>query len=165
MADKVKIEGVTKSGVSRRQFMGTTAKAVAAGTVVAGFPYISTGNEPLRTIGLGVSIINDIQAQASKDLGFEVRGQALGYGAMFGKMLNQNDQYDIAEGYYNDFDVFIPAKVWHPTDTKRVKEWDSISDLSKTGRLTPDSNPGDGDAPFRKLWINKSGDLVDGPSR
>ena len=165
MADKVKIEGVTKSGVSRRQFMGTTAKAVAAGTVVAGFPYISTGNEPLRTIGLGVSIINDIQTQASKDLGFEVRGQALGYGAMFGKMLNQNDQYDIAEGYYNDFDVFIPAKVWHPTDTKRVKEWDSISDLSKTGRLTPDSNPGDGDAPFRKLWINESGDLVDGPSR
>ena len=60
MADKVKIEGVTKSGVSRRQFMGTTAKAVAAGTVVAGFPYISTGNEPLRTIGLGVSIINII---------------------------------------------------------------------------------------------------------
>ena len=118
MTDKIKKRTALGSGsaVTRRQFMGTTAKAVAAGTVAASFPYISTGNEPLRTIGLGVSIINEIQSQASKDLGFEIRGQALGYGAMFGKMLNQNDQYDIAEGYYNDFDVFIPAKVWHPTD-------------------------------------------------
>ncbi len=167
MTDKIKKRTALGSGsaVTRRQFMGTTAKAVAAGTVAASFPYISTGNEPLRTIGLGVSIINEIQSQASKDLGFEIRGQALGYGAMFGKMLNQNDQYDIAEGYYNDFDVFIPAKVWHPTDTTRVKEWDSISDLSKTGKLTPDSKEGDGDAPFRKLWLNESGDLVDGPTR
>jgi len=163
MADTINKRGTAKgrTNVTRREFMGTTAKAVAAGTVAAGFPYISTGNEPLRTIGLGVSIINEIQAQASKDLGFEIRGQALGYGAMFGKMLNQNDQYDIAEGYYNDFDVFIPAKVWHPTDTTRVTEWDSISDLSKKGKLTPDSKEGDGDAPFRKLWLNESGDLVD----
>ena len=95
MADKIKKGSAIGSGpsVTRRQFMGTTAKAVAAGTVAASFPYISTGNEPLRTIGLGVSIINEIQSQASKDLGFEIRGQALGYGAMFGKMLNQNDQY------------------------------------------------------------------------
>ncbi len=167
MVDKMKKRTAITGGtaVTRREFMGTTAKAVAAGTVAASFPYISTGNEPLRTIGLGVSIINEIQSQASKDLGFEIRGQALGYGAMFGKMLNQNDQYDIAEGYYNDFDVFIPSKVWHPTDTTRVKEWDSISDLSKTGKLTPDSKEGDGDAPFRKLWLNESGDLVEGPTR
>ena len=29
----------------------------------------------------------------------------MGYGEMFGKMLNQNDQYEIAEGYYNDMRV------------------------------------------------------------
>ncbi len=151
--------------MTRRKFMGTTATAVAAGTLVGGFPYVAHGAESIRTIGLGVSIINEIQSKASKDIGISIRGQALGYGAMFGKMLNQNDQYEVAEGYFNDMDVFIPSKVWQPIDTKRVKEWDKITNLSKTGRLTPDSNPGQGDAPFRELWLDENGNRADGPSR
>ena len=150
--------------LTRRQF-AATAGAVAAGTAAGGMPSIALGADPVRTIGLGVSIINEIQGQASKDLGFPVRGQALGYGAMFGKMLNQNDQYEIAEGYFNDMDVMIPAKVWQPIDTQRVKEWDKVTNLSKTGRLTPESNPGQGDAPFRHLWLDADGNRVDGPSR
>ena len=159
-----KLTGSGNKGLSRRAFVGGAAGAVAVGTI-AGFPNIVRAADPVRTIGLGVSIINEIQGRASKDLGFAVRGQALGYGAMFGKMLNQNDQYETAEGYFNDMDVFIPAKVWQPIDTKRVKEWDKVSNLSKTGRLTPDSNPGQGDAPFRHLWLDKDGNRVKGPSR
>ena len=81
------------------------------------------------------------------------------------KMLNQNDQYEIAEGYFNDMDVFIPAKVWQPIDTQRIPEWDKVTNLSKTGRLSPDSSEGQGDAPFRHLWLNAKGDRVKGPSR
>ncbi len=155
----------TRKGMSRRKFVGTTAGAVAAGTIVSGFPNIVSAAETLRTVGLGVSIINEIQGRASKDTGIKIRGQALGYGAMFGKMLNQNDQYEVAEGYYNDMDVFIPAKVWQPIDTKRIKDWDKVTDLVKTGRLSPGSRPGQGDAPFRHLWLDKDGNRVDGPSR
>ena len=154
----------SRSGMSRRQFVGT-ASAVAAGSMVGGFPNVSLGADPIRTIGLGVSIINEIQGQASKDLGFPIRGQALGYGAMFSKMLNQNDQYEVAEGYFNDMDVFIPAKVWQPIDTQRIKEWDKVTDLCKTGKLTPESSAGQGDAPFRHLWLDADGNRVDGPSR
>jgi len=154
-----------RTALSRRTFMGTAAGAVAAGTVAGGLPRTSSAAEPIRTIGLGVSIINEIQGQASSDLGFPVRGQALGYGAMFGKMLNQNDQYEIAEGYFNDMDVFIPSKVWQPIDTTRIKDWDKVTNLSKTGRLTPESSVGQGDAPFRHLWLDENGDRVEGPSR
>ena len=163
-----KPKGTSKAksnGISRRKFMGTTAGAVAAGSFVGGFPSIGHGAESLRTIGLGVSIINEIQGKASQDLGIGVRGQALGYGAMFGKMLNQNDQYEIAEGYFNDMDVFIPAKVWQPIDTQRIKDWDKVTDLAKTGKLTPESSAGQGDAPFRHLWLDADGNRVDGPSR
>ena len=62
----------------------------------------------------------------------------MGYGDMFSKMLNQNDQYEIAEGYYNDMDVMLPAKVWQPIDTKKLKEWDKVTNLTKTGKLTPE---------------------------
>ncbi len=159
--DKSNLNG----GISRRKFVGTAAGVAAAGAFGVGFPRVAQGAETLRTIGLGVSIINEIQGKASKDLGFGIRGQALGYGAMFGKMLNQNDQYEVAEGYFNDMDVMIPAKVWQPIDTKRIKDWDKVTDLAKSGRLSPDSNLGDGDAPFRHLWLNADGSRADGPSQ
>ena len=164
MTDQGKFKSKRKSGISRRKFVRNTAGAVAA-TTITGFPYVASGAETLRSIGLGVSVINEIQSRASKDLGTRIRGQALGYGAMFGKMLNQNDQYEIAEGYYNDFDVMVPAKVWQPIDTRRIKDWDKVTNLSKTGQLTPGSNPGQGDAPFRQLWVDKDGNRVNGPSR
>ena len=113
------------AGITRRHLMKRTAQAAVVGAVTSGFPFsfhIVQAKESIRTIGLGVSIINEIQSRASKDLGLTIRGQALGYGAMFGKMLNQNDQYEVAEGYYDDMDVFIPSKVWQPIDTKRVKD-------------------------------------------
>ena len=146
---------------TRREFVGTAT----AGAAALGFPYIAKAADPIRSVGLGVSVINEIQGQASKDLGFAVRGQALGYGAMFGKMLNQNDQYEVAEGYYNDMDVMLPAKVWQPIDTHRIKDWDKVSNLTKTGKLTPESKIGQGDAPVRHLWVDQSGNRVAGPSR
>lgn len=164
MADKRKKNTTQAGKISRRTFVGTSA-AVLAGTTVTGFPNLAFGAETLRTVGLGVSVINEIQGRASKDLGARVRGEALGSGAMFDKILNQNDQYEIAEGYYEDLDVLIPAKVWQPIDTTRIKDWEKVTDLTKTGRLTPESNLGQGDAPFRHLWLDKDGNRVQGPSR
>jgi putative spermidine/putrescine transport system substrate-binding protein len=149
--------------ISRRQFVGG-AGAIAAGSIV-GFPNIVQAADPIRTIGLGVSIINEIQSQASKDMSFEVRGQALGYGALFGKTLNQNDQYEVSECYFDMFDAMLPAGVFQPIDTQRIKNWDKVSNLTKTGKLTPGSQIGDGDAPVRQMWVDKDGKRVDGPSR
>ena len=159
------VKNMHRRGRTRRQFLGDTATVAAAGALAGGFPHIARGSEGIRTIGLAVSIINEIQSKASEDLGFAVRGQALGYGAMVGKMLNQNDQYDVAEGYFNDMDLMIPSKVWQPIDTQRITDWDKVTDLTKTGRLTPESNPGQGDAPFRHLWLDADGNRVEGPSR
>ena len=153
-----------KRRMTRRRFMGTTAGAAAAATI-GGLPHIVRAADPIRTIGIGVSIINEIQARASGDLGFPVRGQALGYSTLFGKMLTQNDQYEIAEAYYFHMEVFIPSKVWQPIDTERITDWDKVTDLCKTGRLTPDSELGQGDAPFRHLWLDAEGNRAEGPSR
>ncbi len=163
---KRKLEtNLAKRSISRRKFLGTAAATTAAATTVTGFPAIVRGAETLRTVGLAVSIINEIQSQGAEDLGFTIRGQALGYGAMLTKMLNQTDQYECAEAYYNDMDLFIPAKVFQPIDTTRVKEWDKVSNLSKTGKLTPDSKVGQGDAPVRQIWVDENGNRTEGPSR
>ncbi|MGO9700359.1 MAG: ABC transporter substrate-binding protein [Xanthobacteraceae bacterium] len=151
--------------LSRRSLLKTTAAGVAAGALASTNFRIAEAADGLRSIGLGVSEINEIQGQATKDLGFPVSGQAMGYGEMFGKMLNQNDQYEIAEGYYNDMRVMAPAKVWQPLDTKKIKEWDKVTNLTKTGKLTPESSEGQGDAPFRLMWCDADGNIVKGPSQ
>ena len=33
-------------------------------------------------------------------------------------------------------DVMWPAKVWQPIDTQRIKDWEKVTNLSKTGKLT-----------------------------
>jgi len=154
-----------KSLWSRRKFLKTTAAGGAATALAASHFRVAEAADGLRSIGLGVSEINEIQGQATKDLGFPVAGQAMGYGEMFGKMLNQNDQYEIAEGYYNDMRVMAPAKVWQPLDTKKIKEWDKVTNLTKTGKLTPESSEGQGDAPFRLMWCDADGNIVKGPSQ
>ena len=150
--------------LSRRKFMGTAASVAAAGTIT-GFPNIVQAADPIRTIGLGVSIINEIQSKAAKDVGFKIRGQAIDYGALFAKSLQQNDQFDVSECYFDMFDFMIPSKVFQPIDTKRIKDWDKVSNLSKTGKLTPGSQVGQGDAPVRQMWVDENGERAKGPSR
>ena len=82
---------------SRRSFMQATAAGVATGVMGGTLPRRAAAADGLRSIGLGVSEINEIQNKATKELGFPVAGQAMGYGEALSKMLNQNDQYEIAE--------------------------------------------------------------------
>ena len=156
---------VRQGKFTRRSFMTTTAGIAAAAATGFSFQRIAEAADGLRSIGLGVSEINEIQDKATKDLGFPVSGQAMGYGEMFGKMLNQNDQYEIAEGYFNDMRVMAPAKVWQPIDTRKLKEWDKVTNLTKTGKLTPELSEGQGDAPFRLMWCDENGTIVKGPSQ
>jgi putative spermidine/putrescine transport system substrate-binding protein len=154
---------VLQGKFSRRSFIKTTAAGVATGAMTGGaFLRQAAADGGLRSIGLGVSEINEIQGQATKDLGFPVAGQAMGYGEMFSKMLNQNDQYEIAEGYYNDMRVMAPAKVWQPLEIKKLKDWDKVTNLTKIGKLTPESSEGQGDAPFKLMWCDASGTMCPG---
>jgi len=61
---------------------------------------------------------------------------------MFSKMLNQNDQYEIAEGYYNDMRVMAPAKVMATPSTPRSLRMGKGHQSHKTGKLTPESSEG-----------------------
>jgi len=59
----------------------------------------------------------------------------------------------------------IPAGVFQPIDTHRITNWDKVSNLTKTGMLTPGSQIGDGDAPVKQMWVDKDGKRTKGPSR
>jgi putative spermidine/putrescine transport system substrate-binding protein len=145
--------------------MQATVVGVATGVMASTLPRRAAAADGLRSIGLGVSEINEIQDKATKDLGFPVAGQAMGYGEALTKLLNQNDQYEIGEWYYHDLALLSPAKAFQPIDTQRIKDWDKVTNLTKTGKLTPDANVGQGAAPYKSMWCDERGAKVQGPSR
>ena len=150
---------------SRRSFIQTAAAGVATGVMGNALPRRAHAADGLRSIGLGVSEINEVQEKATKDLGFHIAGQAMGYGECLTKLLNQNDQYEIGEWYYHDLALLQPAKAFQPVDTQRIKDWDKVTNLTKTGKLTPEASVGQGAAPYKWMWCDENGGKVQGPSR
>ena len=159
------------SGITRRNFLKKSA--VIAGGTLAGSgifgngPFVFTpafASVEIRTVGIPVSIINDIQKKATEDLGFKVRGVPLSYDAMLQMQGSQPDQYEVSEGYFSDH-----AIIWkglQPIDITKIKDWDKQTPLVREGylvkndKIRKDGVMGDGDAPRRMLYVDGNGELT-----
>jgi hypothetical protein len=53
-------------------------------------------------------------------------------------------------------------KAFQPIDTQRLKVWDKVTNLTKTGKLTPEANVGQGSAPYKWMWCDENGGRVQG---
>ena len=161
--------GSLNKKITRRSFLENSGKALASGVALSALPMgigRVYGKESIRVIGLdGASIIKPIEDKASADLGHDIKGFGFGYGQVFLKLLTQQDQWDVTEWWYADMEVMLPAGAFQPIDTKRIKLWDQITNLTKTGKLTAKGQTGQGDAPFHHLWVDEHGKPTKGPSR
>lgn len=73
--------------------------------------------------------------------------------------------FDLYEQWSNSIRILWQAQAIQAIDTERLKYWPEINDLPKTGRLTPHSPPGDGDAPHRLLYVQPNGRIGPTPGR
>ncbi|MEO1708931.1 MAG: extracellular solute-binding protein [Pseudomonadota bacterium] len=150
------------NGLSRRSLLkGTTATAaLAAGSgAVTGFPTVwaqNIKNVTLRQFGTGVSNLNEVAKKVKEDLGFTLEMTALDSDSVTQRAVTQPKSLDIA-----DIEYWICKKVWgagnlQPMDTSKIKEYDRIVGIFKSGKLTPESTIAQGTAPH-------SVGFVDGP--
>ena len=128
--------------ITRREFLmksGVIAGGTLAGTAIFGNgPYVFTpayAAVEIRTIGIPVSIMPDVQMKATKDLKMKIIGQAMSSEAMVQKQRTQPDQYEVSEGYFYDLDIVWQG--YQPIDTKRIKYWDKLNPLVTEGYLDP----------------------------
>ncbi|MBV8094714.1 MAG: ABC transporter substrate-binding protein, partial [Acetobacteraceae bacterium] len=85
--------------VSRRSLL-RGAGAVAASTVVTGFPTIWAQNLKQVTLnhtGMSYSTLADIAKQATKDLGFRVEMSVVDHPGLTNRMVNDPKSIDIAD--------------------------------------------------------------------
>jgi len=151
------------NSISRRSVLkGTAAVAGAAigSGAVTGFPTIWAQNikdVTLRQFGTGVSNLNDVAIKVKEDLGFTLEMTALDSDSVTQRAATQPKSFDIA-----DIEYWICKKVW-PTgnlqamDTSRIKNFDKISPIFTTGKLTPESTVAQGTAPSTVGFVDGQG--------
>ncbi|MEI4472654.1 ABC transporter substrate-binding protein [Frigidibacter sp. MR17.24] len=147
-----------KNHYSRRSLLKTGA-AVAAATAFPA-PMIwaqDIKNVTLRQFGTGVSNLNEVAAKVKEDLGFTLEMTALDSDAVTQRAATQPGSFDIA-----DIEYWICKKVW-PTgnlqamDVSKIKNYDKIVGIFKSGKLNPDSVIAQGTAPHTVGFVEGQG--------
>ncbi|SLN56016.1 hypothetical protein AQS8620_02472 [Aquimixticola soesokkakensis] len=149
---------MTKMRYSRRAVLKGGAAAAAASAFPAPMVWAQEIKDiTLRQFGTGVSNLNDVATKVKEDLGFNLAMTALDSDSVTQRAATQPDSFDIA-----DIEYWICKKVW-PTgnlqamDVSRIANFDKISPIFTTGKLTPDSTIAQGTAPSTVGFIPEPG--------
>jgi putative spermidine/putrescine transport system substrate-binding protein len=147
---------LSRTSWSRRSLLALSGAALGSGAV-SGFPTIWAQNikdVTLRQIGTGVSGLNPIAEQVKKDLGFNLQLTVSDTDAVAQRAATQARSFDIADIEYFSIKKVYPTGAVQPIDTGRIKLMDKIVPIFTTGRLTPDSQMGQGTSPFSVGFVN-----------
>lgn len=157
--EKTTRPGKSGGGLSRRSFLkaaGAVGGVAVGSGAITGFPMIwaqNIKNVTLRQFGTGVSNLNAIAEKAKADLGINLQLTALDSDAVAQRAITQPNSYDIADIEYWIAKKVFPAGVMQPMDTRRLKNFDKISQLFITGKLTEDSEIAQGTAPHKVGFV------------
>ncbi len=149
---------MSKMRYSRRALLKGGAAALAASALPAPMIWAQEIKDiTLRQFGTGVSNLNDVALKVKEDLGFTLEMTALDSDAVTQRAATQPDSFDIA-----DIEYWICKKVW-PTgnlqamDTSKIKNYDKIVGIFKSGKLTPESVIAQGTAPHSVGFVEGPG--------
>ncbi len=111
----------------------------------------------LNVTGLGVDLIEPIREIAEADLGFSLAFDVTDTITSEQKALTQPESMDVWSGYTHEYDRIWQSGNFAPLDTSLFTNWAGASNIHKVGKLDPASTVctyGDGDAPFRQLYVD-----------
>ena len=152
-------------GMSRRELLkrgGVGAAAVAglgglAGSAAAATSKTGKFTGTLRIITLGVEFPTpEVQKRAEKDLGFKLALTPTDPVTEVQKAITAPDTFDVFGGYNYMYLQAYSSKHLLPIDTSKIAAWPQLYKLFAWGKPHPGSASeryGDGDAPFRALFL------------
>jgi len=152
-------------GLSRRRLLkgGAAAAGLAAGSgAMTGFPTIWAQNIKdvvITHVGQSFSVIPQIAAQASKDLGFKIDMQTVDLNTQMNRLFTQPDSIDIADVSINVVPDIMKKKIGLPIPVSKYKWWDTSMPLFAKGEY-PDGRKAsvEGGAPIKfQYYADKDG--------
>lgn len=117
----------------------------------------------LRVRGTDVTLLEQVRELAVADLGFDIEYESLDFLTCQHRAAMDPENYDIYEQCFHNLDIVWYWGALQPIDTSRIKLWDRVGNLAKTGGISKYTSHGHGDAPVRKLYVQPDGTLGQQP--
>ena len=150
----------SKNTISRREFLKKSTVTCLGAGVLTKAPYVFSKNKvTLRILGTHVTLQEALRQKAMEDLGIEVIFEPGGSAQVLHKASTRPESFDLYEQWSNSINVLWQAGAIQSIDTSRIRYWDDVNELTKTGKLTEDALIGAGDSPDKLLWVQKDGSL------
>ncbi|MBF7074538.1 extracellular solute-binding protein [Glaciecola sp. MH2013] len=165
MADKSIDKPNKPNTLSRREVLKSAAKlgALAATLPAASFAAnsfaIGKSKPVLRVLGTHVTLQEALRKQAMDDLGIDLVFEPKGSAAVLQKASTRPESFDLYEQWSNSINVLWRSNAIQSIDKRRIKNWQEINSLTKTGRITPNAKIGAGDAPYKLLHVQEDNSL------
>ena len=109
---------------------------------------------PLRVLGIGTE--DPLKDAAEKDLGFGLVLDVVDPLTLAQRVETQPDSFDVVD-IFSHFDSLWSTGNLQPLEIARIDRWGEVSPLVKYGKIGSAAERctyGEGDAPFRKLYID-----------
>ncbi len=152
---------VSAQRISRRKLLKTTALCAAA----AKAPFVFGKKEiTLRVMGTHVTLQEELRQKAMNELGIKIQFEPKGSAAVLQKAASNPGSFDLYEQWSDSINILWQAKAIQPIEVERLKYWNEINSLTKTGKIIESANVGAGDAPNKILFIQPDGKLSRQPS-
>lgn len=113
----------------------------------------------MRVLGTHVTLQETLRRQAQADLGIQLQFSPGGSAEVIHQACTRPESFDLYEQWSNSMRLLWEAGAIQPIEVDRLRHWDEINDLTKTGKLTPEARLGAGDAPHRLLFVQPDGSL------
>lgn len=120
-------------------------------------------NVSLKIIGSREMLVESIRQRAEQDLGFPVEFEILDGIKAVQRAVTAPETFAIYDNWHA-VDLVWTARTIQPIDIRKIELWSDLSRLTKKGRLTADSNIGQGAAPVRSLYVQADDALGSKPT-
>jgi putative spermidine/putrescine transport system substrate-binding protein len=154
--------------LDRREFLKKGALLGASAAVsTLSFPAILHAKNKyptIKVIGTHVTLQETIRLQAQKDLGINIEFYPGGSAEVMLRASTNPGSFDLYEQWSNSIRPLWESDSIQPIEVKKLKYWDEINPLSKTGKISENAKLGAGDSPNKILFIQKDGSLGSNPT-
>jgi putative spermidine/putrescine transport system substrate-binding protein len=147
------------SGLSRRSFLaGAGAGAAAAALARPGVARAAPAFDgTIRVLGLGYDLIDQVRKPAEQELGLTIVNVAKDSATIQRLVRQEPGEFDILSCFQLDIAQFWEYRNLQPVNIGRVTRWKDVTPLYPLGRANPlntRSRYGQGDAAFRRLYVD-----------
>lgn len=153
--------GATNSVNKSRRKALKAAVSLTAVSATLPFSTFSIGKPKptLRILGTHVTLQEELRKKAMEDLDITLVFEPKGSAAVVQKASMSPDSFDLYEQWSDSINVLWRSGSIKGINKKKIKYWDEINLLTKTGKISPNARIGAGDAPYKLLHIQSNGSL------